>query len=290
MGHDHREILDLLRLQLTAVHQQFIHVLALKVWGEEAIARRIAEVDNEDFPCAMQILDDLARAGAPVRLGPQAFAPGTDVQGVLRAERRIERAFQPLLCGLGAGSDFAPRIARARAPRTAYRAWLDAGIGPGAGPPRPPTEPAMAALMARLVELIEQAMIHAFQHWQAGDRPAADRAWEISGAAMLYATALVRRAALSAAVPAPGPVGEIACLPDGLADAPARDRTLAGAICAAARAAADAAEDPATARLCRRIADECVLIAEAPAAADFPAELGRSAAFTSFAATRDRFL
>ena len=52
-----------LRLELAAVQQHFIHVLLLRAWTEEAVANRITSIDAVDLPNAMRIVDCLVSAG-----------------------------------------------------------------------------------------------------------------------------------------------------------------------------------------------------------------------------------
>ena len=58
-----RSFSRVLRLQLGAVQQHFIHVLLLGAWKEEAVADRITSIDAVDSPNAMRIVDCLVSAG-----------------------------------------------------------------------------------------------------------------------------------------------------------------------------------------------------------------------------------
>ena len=58
-----RSFSRVLRLQLAAVQQHFIHVLLLRAWKEEAVADRITSIDSVDLPNAMRIVDCLVSAG-----------------------------------------------------------------------------------------------------------------------------------------------------------------------------------------------------------------------------------
>jgi bacterioferritin (cytochrome b1) len=280
----------LLRAQMTAVHQQFCHILALRQWQDEALLPRIAAVDGEDFRNAMQIADLLVSRGQRVALAPQHFRPGSSPAAVLRAELEMELRLSPLLEGLQVVTPEATALAaRARAPRRSYRDWLDGQIAvTPAAEAGPETPPELAALLAALIVLVEQAMLHAFLQWHAEDRPAADDAWRLSGAAMLYATAIVKRGALAGAVPGPGAVATVTMAEDPAA-AFAADKRQAAA-CAALAHRAAAANDGAMGRLCRRIAEDCDPLAVMVRGAAFPAVFGRSPAFESFGATRERFL
>ena len=57
----------ILRCEMTAVNQQFIHVLALRDWGFAETAERIMAVDYVDFPNAMRIIDHMVQTDASDR-------------------------------------------------------------------------------------------------------------------------------------------------------------------------------------------------------------------------------
>ncbi len=291
MYKDQSNLMRLLRLQLTAVHQQFFHVLALKAMGEDAIAAHITEVDNEDFKNAMQIIDLLVEKGVPVELGAHRFVPGSDIAAILKAEHEVELRFGELLSELEVETPEAKAcVARAAGPRRAYAAWLEETMPshPSKGTVAE-TGPALGTLTAQLIALVEQAMVHAFMLRQRSDHDGADTAWQISGAAMLYPTAMVRRGALSSAVPVPAPVPAVELSPSG-DDAFDRDIALVRQCAGTARAASEEEVDGAMARLCLRIADECDRISAMAPGDDLPAELGKSPAFASFARTCERIL
>ncbi|MCY4451050.1 MAG: hypothetical protein OXC01_03785 [Immundisolibacterales bacterium] len=52
-----RGLSRVLRLQLAAVQQHFIHVPPLGAWKEEAVADRIVAIDAVDLPNAMRIVN-----------------------------------------------------------------------------------------------------------------------------------------------------------------------------------------------------------------------------------------
>ena len=56
-----RSFSRVLRLQLAAVQQHFIHVLLLRAWKEEAVAERILSSDAVDLPNAVRIAMELDR-------------------------------------------------------------------------------------------------------------------------------------------------------------------------------------------------------------------------------------
>ena len=281
----------LLRCELTAVNQQFTHVLALREWGEAEIATRIMEVDMIDFPNAMRILDTLIASGAPLDLAPQSFAPGRDVTGILLSEQTMERR----LCTALAETRVSDRRARAlvataREPRQAYARWLaerlsESEPGTAAGAE---ADPGTADLVAHLIAMIEQTLVHAFVHRHAGDVAGADAAWAASGAAMMQLTALVRLFAAERSVPAPGtfPPLRIALQSE---DALELDRELAALCAKEAAGTARRCGRAAIADLCREIADYSVEQSRWRPGRTHPAAAKNPPAFASFEATLRRF-
>ena len=281
----------LLRCELTAVNQQFTHVLALREWGEAEIAARIMEVDMIDFPNAMRILDTLIASGAPLDLAPQSFAPGRDVTGILLSEQTMERR----LCAALAETRVSDRRARAlvataREPRQAYARWLAERLSEGEPGTAAGAEanPGTADLVAHLIAMIEQTLVHAFVHRHAGDVAGADAAWAASGAAMMQLTALVRLFAAERSVPAPGtfPSLHIAVRPQAAAQS---DRRLAAMVAEEATRAARELDRDALADLCRRIANYSFEQSRWLSGQEHPASRTNPPAFTSFEATLKRF-
>src|SRR5262245_42223670 len=87
----------LLRAEMTAVNQQFIHVLALNRLGHATSADRVYEVDVVDFPNAMRIIDHLMASGREVHLPFELPKPGFPMAGSLQAECDIETRLRDLL-------------------------------------------------------------------------------------------------------------------------------------------------------------------------------------------------
>jgi bacterioferritin (cytochrome b1) len=291
MNRDLEHLTRLLRTELTAVHQQFFHMLALRQWKDDIILGRITEIDTEDFKNALQIIDLLVSRGDPITLDSHRFSPGSDTSSILQSELRMEEQFADALAGIEVSDAEAQVcVGRASAPRQAYRDWLARQTG-GSGSSKASAESgqSMAAFLARLIALVEQPMLHAFLLWHLGNRVGADNAWRLSGAAMLYGTALVRRGALNNIIPTPGPIPAVrmAKHPSEAFDA---DMALVRQCSVLGRDAASAEEDEETARICHRIADDCNLIADMKMDEKFPAVFGRSPAFESFATTRERHL
>jgi len=288
---DHAKLSALLRIELTAVHQQFFHALALRQWNETAIVTRLMAVDVEDFKNAMQIIDQLVAEGCSMHLESHRFTPGSDIVAILRAEHRLEVGFAEFLGGVSVSTPEArSRVNRATAPRQAYRTWLENELAKTSGVGViDDTGEAVAEMMAHLIALIEQAMAHAFVLWHQDDRPGADLAWKISGAAMLYATEIVRCGALENQVPVPASIPAVE--PDMTGKAAFdRDIELLNRCTVAAKAASVEQNGNAISPLCRKIVKDCERILAIKQDQEFPAELGKSRAFASFAATRDRKL
>ena len=277
---------SLLRVELTAVHQQFIHMLSLRQWNDKMLLSRITEVDSVDFKNAMQIIELLVSRHQPIHLRSQSIRPGSDIASILQSELRMEEDFAKVLGQITTTDpEEMKRVDKASAPRNAYRQWLHKQLKntdvPGASKD---AEESLADLLAQLIALIEQPMLHAFLMTRAGDHHAADNAWRLSGAAMLYATALVKRGALNGHVPTPATVPPVK-----MSNTPAlafsADLELAGKCSSLARLAAQDVSDDAAGRICIRIADDCDLISKMQIKDDFPAKFGRSKVFESFSGT-----
>jgi len=284
-------LVPLLRAELTAVNQQFTHMLALRLWQEEEMLARLTRIDNVDFANAMKIVALLVARGESIRLAPSVFRPGSDVASILRAEREMEREMEAVLdVDAGGDGEVQDCIARAAEPRAAYRDWLDARLATAGAPGEAiETDAALAAFLGLLIGLVEQAMLHAFLLHEAGDTTGADNAWRLSGAAMLYGTAIVRRGALEGQVPGPkgAPAVEMAEGAEAAFDA---DMALLRQCAEAGRRAAGAEGDTAMGRICLRIAEDCELIPGMERNGAFPGTFGRDPVFEDFAASRARAL
>lgn len=251
----------LLRVALTAVNQQFTHILALSAWGERVLADRIKEVDDVDFPTALRIIDHLAARGVVPSPGPDYFVPGASIIEILFAEQAIEGRFDVALRATDI-CDPAGRviITDVAAPRADYARWLTGRIGELGGSYRPPGSTPVDALFSHLMTWIEQTAIHAFVHWHAGNRAMADAAWTSSGAAMVRSTGLVRALAAIGTTPAPGAIAapQVSSTP---AEAFERDRQLAHCCAEQAREAAETAADEVIGAACRKTSDLAAAIA-----------------------------
>ncbi len=280
----------ILRCEMTAVNQQFIHVLALRDWGFAETAERIMAVDRVDFPNAMRIIDHLVQTGAPIILASDRPTPGTRHRDILASEQALEQrlfaAIERAVC-----TDDRPRalVSAARAPREGYAAWLADQLDGSGGEVAPADVlfPETARVFAHLIATLEQAMMHAFVHWHRGDANIADAAWSTSGAAMMHVTEFVHLFAARQTVPLPGemPALEIASEPAAALDF---GRQLAERCAREATAASDACDEIAIAGLCRRIADYYLRLSGWTPGRMHPAANDNPAVFSSFEASLRR--
>lgn len=291
MDPEYASLIRILRTQLTAVNQQFVHILALRQWGLSDTADRILEVDMVDFPVAMKIMDYLIAAGAPLTLRSEGFTPGASEAGILSAEQDIERRLFSELTEARVASRVAFKlISTAMAPRKAYADWLAGRLSSLERTERPthPSVGDLAELFACLIIMIEQAMTHAFVHWHRGKKADADTAWATSGAAMMQATAIVRRLASLQAVPAPRSSMSIRISgnPD---TAIGLDRELAKSFadCAARAAALDIGQ---VGDVCSEVADYASSLSAWEPGQEHPAKEINPPAFGSFEATLRKFV
>jgi bacterioferritin (cytochrome b1) len=283
---------DMLRCEMTAVDQQFIHVLALRQWGDDKTAERIMQIDQVDFPNAMRIIDYLVETKTPITLASGSCTPGTSYRDILLSEQTVERQLSAAIERSACTDDRAQAlIAAAAEPREAYATWLtDRLNGANRGEPGATlagTE--TAGIVAHLIALIEQTMVHAFVHWHGDDRDGADAAWASSGAAMMDMTEMVHLFAAHRTVPVPGefPALHIA---DAAAEALDFDRQLAERCANEAARASDESEEIALADLCRKIADRCLELSRWNPGQAHPAINNIPPAFGSFEATLKRFV
>lgn len=278
----------LLRTQLTAVNQQFVHILALRGWGETEAAERIAAIDSVDFPVAMKIMGHLVAVGEPLGLGCADFAPGDTLPEICAAELEIERRMADRL-SIDLSEDHPARawLDDARRVRENYVGWLRerAARSPGANGRTEAPDTPLHSLFAHLVALVEQPMAHAFVHWRRGQPGDADIAWATSGVAMTKAGALVRAMARTGATPKASASAEIS-IGETPEAAIRKDRDLA-ARCALAAAGAVEATTDQLARHCRDIEAFARRVAEHRNGAH-PSMTAAAPCFRSFEATLDR--
>jgi bacterioferritin (cytochrome b1) len=283
---------ELLRCEMTAVNQQFIHVLALREWGDQETAARIMQVDYVDFPNAMRIIEYMVATGAPIALAPDPFIPGASLRRILLAEQAMEQRLCAAIARAACEDERAQRlVASAKEPRQAYSAWL-AGRLDEVGPDDTMESPAntdTAGLVAHLITMIEQSLVHAFLHWHGGDAEGADAAWAASGAAMMHLAQFVRLFAAQRSVPKPGafPALRIASRPEEALDL---DRRLAGLCADVAATVASGREQNAFTDLCREIAGYGLKASRWRPGRAHPAASTNPPAFNSFEATLTRFV
>ncbi len=282
----------LLRFELTAVNQQFIHVLALRDWGYAEAAGRIMEVDYVDFPNAMGIIDYLVQQGLPVSVDSERPALGISYAGILSAELAFE---QRLLAAIEATSLSSERacalLSAARAPRQAYAAWLESQLD-GVVVDEPVKDALFAesfGVFAHLIALIEQTLVHAFVHRHQGDAESADAAWATCGAAMMQATEFVHLYTVHGALPLPNEIPSLQ-LAGQSAAAQEFDRGLIESCAREAAVAAKACDDTAIAELCRKIADYSLQLSAWTPGQAHPALGDNPAVFESFEGSLGRFV
>ncbi|MDX8350480.1 hypothetical protein SLH49_21025 [Cognatiyoonia sp. IB215446] len=184
---------DLLTLLLTAVSQQFFHMLILRSLGHEALAMRIKEVDDADFVSAMQIMDWLVVNDPRLIVLPHNVFPGACIASILAAEENTENTINLALKKSDTVQSASGRalLDRVRAPRQAYQKWLSAQPCIATEPEHDlGTKKAVRALVRKLLILMDQTMLDAFCYWHENDPAAANTSWRISGATMMYLTEL----------------------------------------------------------------------------------------------------
>ena len=281
-----------LRCEMAAVNQQFIHILALRKWGDKETAARITQVDNIDFPNVMCIIDHMIETGTQIDLAPGPFLPGTDYRAILIAEQTIEQRLSAAIERATCEDERAQTlIAAAKAPREAYCAWLTDRLSEEIPNDAEVFQAGIetADLVAHLITLIEQSMVHAFLHWHGGDADSADAAWATSGAAMMHMTEFVSLFAARRSVPVPGvfPAPQIALRRE---DALDLDRHLAKLCSDEAATAALGCDQSAIVDLCRKIAEYCLELSRWSPKRAHPAASTNPAAFSSFEATLTKFV
>jgi bacterioferritin (cytochrome b1) len=217
---------SVLRVQLTAVQQHFIHVLTLKAWGDVATAKGITAIDEIDLPNAMRIADLIVSIGAVpelcrdhTSLAEHMPAPGSSYEGIFAAERQLEAKLIDVLQSArnaltkAETREVAHLVLNPLVPRDRYEQWIqqqtmtshtphESSPGPSESAP-----PSLNALFAHLMVVIEQGLIHSFVHWHGGRKKSADAAWSMSGAAMMQATQFTN--CLASHHSAPSPAGAV---------------------------------------------------------------------------------
>ena len=283
----------LLRCEMTAVNQQFTHILALRSWGHRDVADRIAEVDDIDFPNAMKIIQFIVEKGiTTVALDCEAFLPGHDLGSVLAAEQRMEYRFDSVIAECSfTDNRLKDLLATAAMPRSDYVSWLEQMCleHPPATEIHDPFATETAALTGMLFTVMEQSLIHSFVHRHNGNPEFADAAWHTSGAAMMQLTRLVAlySAEQSAIVFGDMPSMLIQGETDGALEA---DGSLAAHCAALASQAASNTSHPRIRRFCDNTANYYSALSDFRGHTPHPAEHSNPPVFHSFSATWEKFV
>ncbi|MDA7966983.1 hypothetical protein [Ruegeria sp.] len=290
MQPENEHLRSLLTELFSAVSQQFFHILLLRRTGETELTPRFVEVDDEDFKNTMAIVDLLVERRASILINPHSISPGFDVRDILSAELAMERHLQVVFEQIHVESKAAKALVdRATKMRADYRAWLERELAarPSIRHQAAPETDA-ALLLAQLLQLMEQAMVHAFQYWHAGKNNDADTAWQTSGAAMIYLTALAPFAGShfeDSRKTVIRHTGEIS-----ISDGFARDMALVEDCDVMATRAANEAHDQSLANLCRRISADCQRLATTTRGSPINAKFGYSDTFSSFVRARETMM
>lgn len=291
MTSDDKALNRVLRAQITAVHQQFVHVLGLRQWGLEDMAKRILEVDRIDFPVAMKIIDYMVSSGKPVELEPDPFTPGACEAEVVAAELLMEQRLHAALLAADISTPPASKlIATALAPRQDYADWLSARTHPIATQEREESDlvDTFAQVFSHIIVMIEQAMTHAFVHWHHGQKTNADSAWATSGAAMMLATRIVKWFAARREVPVPKtfPSLRISDQPD---EAVEFDRQLVNSFASCTEALSEVANEEVR-EWYRTMSQYAIRLSNWEPGQEHPAKVSNPPAFQSFEATLAKFV
>lgn len=286
------ELNHLLRVMLTAINQQSVHLLYLRSRGVDDLGKRIGEVDRSDFPSTLALIDHMVRTRTPLRMASEPFCPGACEQSILLAEQSVETGITAALAPLsGHGGAVGRLVAAVGAPRAAYADWiahrLDAATR-GAEPDHRLTA-TLSPVFAGLSVMGEQALIHAFVHWHRGSKRDADAAWGVSGAAMIKAGAIVYALADKSHVPFPETMPHLE-LEDEPAAAFAADRRLAEHCAGLALLGGERCEAGAERDLALSIAEAASAWARRAPGEPLGADAGSSRTFASFERTRQKFL
>ena len=204
-------VLTALRLQLAAVKQHFIHVLILEARRDMSAAAAITRIDSVDLPAAMYLVDHLVASGTAPKLSDDDAKLAQGMPRVGFRDVEIKASEQALEADLGLALTRAEEsldpsrsnelhgwAQRSLEPRIDHAAWLSSWMGSTQPTDLPLTalsdEQALGldCLFASLMVVIEQGLIHSSVHWHRGERECAQFAWEVSGAAMMQATAMTK--------------------------------------------------------------------------------------------------
>lgn len=184
---------EILPILLSTVAQQFLHMLILRRQGQPAMVARIKEVDDADFVSAMRVIDLLISREVLFAIPWHTIDPGACVASIIDAERFSERILETRLGDVSVVKTDEGRqiVRRLKEPRERYRHWLAYYENhPRQEEDESGTRKTVRALVSECLALMEQALLDAFVFWARDSKEAANNSWRISGAAMLYITAL----------------------------------------------------------------------------------------------------
>ena len=292
MNSDIQKISKLLRCELTAVHQQFIHILSLRERGLRDTADRIAVVDNVDFPNAMKIINYLVENKAQIQIAGDYFQPGHNLHEIIAAEIKIERKLTKIIeSNSYSNTRLSDLIATANKPRKSYSNWLEdqLGILVSENESNPEYAPETSGLLGCLLTVIEQAMIHAFIHNLDGKTGLADSAWHTSGAAMMQLTKFVSMFSAQHAAPVLRDMPSIRVKYE-TDEALQSDADIAGKCAALAGEAAANGDADQVKQYCLTLQDYYAELSNFKTGSPHPAIKLNPPAFSSFNATLQRFL
>lgn len=258
-----RRLEAILRVELEAVQQHFIHVLMLKAWGHDDLAAGITAVDEVDLPNAMRLVDLLVADGAAPALAQDGacFAahmpkPGGSPDEIIASELRIERRLTDVLrAGRNhlrcAAFEAEYLIHDPLSARDRHGDWLRRQATAARGPDRRSSPVSGDArdqidlIFAHLLVAITQGLVHAFVHWHGRRKELADAAWAASSSAMMLATDMTNHLAARYQAPDPAAAAQagdvpLPCIKNTSCEALTADRLLAEQIHAAADRATEA--------------------------------------------------
>lgn len=193
LSHDDIEGLrELSNHLLSAVSQQFFHMLILRSRDEGNIYNQLRRVDDVDFPTAMQIIGALVEYGVPLTIEKHFVKPAYSTAAILRAELDREEEAQSKFSQMQFTSFVGARfLKQALSVRGSYLNWLLLNLKEHETAVHDLSSCSeVLDLASHLLQLMEQTIVHAISHRHNGNKAASDTAWQISGAAMLYLTEL----------------------------------------------------------------------------------------------------
>jgi bacterioferritin (cytochrome b1) len=266
---------------LSAVSQQFFHMLLLRKRGERDMFKHLKMVDDVDFVNAMQIIDLLMSRGECVLVAQHSVSPGNSTRSILLSELEFENEFATRLDNLRTSTKAASALVdKAKEHREGHRAWLHDQLGQWPGHLDAEDRRQDAELISLLLHLMEQTLLHAFAYWHEGKTKEADTAWQISGAAMLYLTALVDYCGSDELENAKIEIaGAEVVEPHLRLD---HDLDLVKACSREAHRLAGSVTSSDFARLCLEVAEDCDRVAKVQNGCSIEADLGHSPIFSKF--------